>query len=74
MEELVAVDRNHSGEIISFKTSSGRVVSYRKALQEIEAGTIAGAQIIEANSAEEEALIQAINQDDPDFNNFPPIF
>lgn len=30
MEEIVAVDRNYKGEIISFQTSTGRVISYQK--------------------------------------------
>jgi hypothetical protein len=39
-EQLVAVYKNHAGDVISFQTSGGRIISYRKALQEAEAGMI----------------------------------
>ncbi|MCU9613646.1 DUF3892 domain-containing protein [Caldibacillus lycopersici] len=72
MEKLVAVDRNTNGEIISFKTSSGRVISYRKALQEIYDGNITGVQIIERNE-EDLPIIQTVSNDNS-FINYPPIF
>lgn len=46
-EQLVAVHRSHSGEIISFQTSVGRIISYRKALQDAESGIINGVNIVE---------------------------
>ena len=49
-EQLVAVQRNYFGDIISFQTSSGRVISYRKALQEAEEGLIDGINIDEENN------------------------
>jgi hypothetical protein len=45
LENIVALHRNHSGEIISFQTSSGRIISYRKAMHEVENGIIDGVQI-----------------------------
>lgn len=39
-ETIVAVDRNHLGKIISLHTSSGRIISYQKAIQEINDGSI----------------------------------
>jgi hypothetical protein len=45
LENIVALHRNHSGEIISFQTSSGRIISYQKAIQEVENGIIDGVQI-----------------------------
>lgn len=42
MEKLVALHRNQFGDIISFVTSQGRVISYRKALMEAENGLIEG--------------------------------
>jgi hypothetical protein len=45
-EQLVALQRNHFGEIISFQTSGGRIISYRKALQEVEEGYIDGVNIL----------------------------
>lgn len=49
-EQLIAVQRNHFGEIISFQTSSGRIISYRKAIQEAEEGMIEGVAINEAQN------------------------
>ncbi len=45
-ERLVAVHRNHVGEILSFQTSEGRIISYRKALQEVEEGILNGVNLI----------------------------
>ncbi|MDM5229489.1 DUF3892 domain-containing protein [Cytobacillus sp. NJ13] len=44
-EQLTAVYRNNNDEIISFQTSGGRIISYRKALLEAEEGLIEGIQI-----------------------------
>jgi len=46
-EQLVALQRNHLGEIINFQTSGGRIISYRKAIQEVENGIIDGVNISE---------------------------
>ncbi|WP_071394456.1 DUF3892 domain-containing protein [Bacillus tuaregi] len=48
-EQLVAIQRNFLGDIISFQTSTGRVISYRKALQEAEEGIIDGVDIMEGH-------------------------
>jgi hypothetical protein len=45
MENIVALHRNHNGEIISFQTSAGRIISYRKAIQEVESGVLDGVQL-----------------------------
>ncbi|HWO76326.1 MAG TPA: DUF3892 domain-containing protein [Bacillus sp. (in: firmicutes)] len=45
-EYLVAVQKNAFGEIMSFQTSSGRIISYRKAIQEIDEGIIRGYDLI----------------------------
>lgn len=47
METVVALHRNHFGEIISFVTSEGRIISYQKALMEAANGVIKGVQAIE---------------------------
>lgn len=46
MEKIIAVERNHMGDIVSFKTSNGRVISYRKALMDIETGVIGGSKLL----------------------------
>ncbi|WP_312096739.1 DUF3892 domain-containing protein [Niallia sp.] len=70
MEKIIAVERNHMGDIISFKTSNGRVISYRKALMDIETGVINGVDVVENESEEEEISFSIIDS----FDNYPPIF
>jgi hypothetical protein len=48
-EQLVAIQRNYVGDIINFQTSEGRIISYRKALQEVEEGNIDGVNILEGH-------------------------
>jgi hypothetical protein len=45
-ETFVPVPKNHHGDIISLKTSTGRVLSYRKALMEVESGAISGFRVV----------------------------
>jgi hypothetical protein len=45
MEKIIALHRNHYGEIISFQTSSGRIISYRKAIHDVENGLIDGVEL-----------------------------
>jgi hypothetical protein len=47
VETFIATHRNHKGEIINFVTSEGRVISYRKALIDVENGLIDGIQMVE---------------------------
>ncbi|MBP2241279.1 regulatory protein YycI of two-component signal transduction system YycFG [Cytobacillus eiseniae] len=69
-EQLVAVHRNNHGEIISFQTSSNRVISYRKAILEAEEGIITGVHIKE--DREGNSLITP--NDVSSFDHFPSIF
>jgi hypothetical protein len=48
VETIVAVERNYLGDIISFKTSNDRIISYRKALLEAEEGLLDGVRLSEA--------------------------
>lgn len=41
-EQFVAVQKNGDGDLTGFKTSSGRVLDYEQALQEVKDGRIAG--------------------------------
>ncbi|PLR77218.1 hypothetical protein CU633_11785 [Bacillus sp. V3-13] len=54
-EKLVGVQKNRNGEIINFQTSAGRIISYRKAMLEIEAGILSGAEDIDDSIAEGES-------------------
>ncbi|SFB25681.1 MULTISPECIES: DUF3892 domain-containing protein [unclassified Bacillus (in: firmicutes)] len=69
MEQLVALDRNQFGDIISFQTSSGRIISYRKAIEEIESGVITGVSI-----AEEEGATLLSPTENLSFEQFPYIY
>ncbi|MBH5316825.1 DUF3892 domain-containing protein [Paenibacillus sp. GSMTC-2017] len=41
-EYVVAVQKNGDGDLTAFKTSSGRELDYATALEEVQAGKIAG--------------------------------
>lgn len=69
-EKLIAVQRNYFGDIISFQTSGGRIISYRKALDEVQSGIIDGVEIIEVAHGFSR-LKPEDNQGD--FNDFPSI-
>lgn len=45
MEEITRIQRNHDGQIISFQTSTGRIISYQKALMEAQEGIISGVSV-----------------------------
>lgn len=51
-EQIVAVQKNGDGDITSFKTSSGRVLDYGMALQEVQAGNIAGVNAFKGRDGE----------------------
>jgi hypothetical protein len=63
-EKLTGVFRNQAGEIISFQTSNGRIISYRKALQEAEAGILSGIEIQETTNSNETLDYDFYNVDD----------
>lgn len=69
-EQLIAVHKNHAGEIISFQTSSGRIISYRKALMEVSAGNISGVNIMEETNGNSSLL----TADGSDFQTYPEIY
>ncbi|PAE24513.1 DUF3892 domain-containing protein [Bacillus sp. 7894-2] len=69
-EQLTAVYRNNNGEIISFQTSGGRIISYRKALMEAEEGVIEGIHINEY----EDGSRQLNPSDVSSFDDFPSLY
>lgn len=69
-EQLVAIHKNHAGEIISFQTSSGRIISYRKALNEAAAGTISGVNIHDTG----EGPASLASADGLELEHFPDIY
>ncbi|MDQ1001850.1 hypothetical protein QFZ28_002250 [Neobacillus niacini] len=70
METVVGLHRNHFGDIISFVTSGGRVISYQKALMEAANGVIQGVQTIEDYDGK---LILSPEQDQS-FDHYPNLF
>ncbi|MBU8878978.1 DUF3892 domain-containing protein [Bacillus sp. FJAT-29790] len=69
-EQLIAVHRNNYGDIISFQTSKGRIISYRKALQEAENGIISGVRIGES----EDGVSYLTPEITPSFDELPNIY
>jgi hypothetical protein len=70
VETVVGLHRNHFGDIISFVTSGGRVISYQKALMEAANGVIQGVQTTEDYDGK---LILSPEQDQS-FDHYPNLF
>ncbi|RJX41077.1 DUF3892 domain-containing protein [Paenibacillus pinisoli] len=51
-EHIVAVQKNGDGDLTAFKTSSGRVLDYATALQDVQAGRIAGVNAFKGRDGE----------------------
>ncbi len=69
-EQLVAIHKNNAGEIISFQTSSGRIISYRKAIMEASTGTISGVNINEGA----DGTNSLVSADGSCFEQYPDIY
>ncbi|WP_010269981.1 DUF3892 domain-containing protein [Paenibacillus senegalensis] len=51
-ESIQAVRKNGEGDIEQFQTSSGRVLSYEQALQEVRDGMIQGVNVFKGRDGE----------------------
>ncbi|MBD2870079.1 DUF3892 domain-containing protein [Paenibacillus arenilitoris] len=51
-EQIVAVQKNGDGDLTAFKTSGGRVLDYQTALEEVQAGHIAGVNAFKGRDGE----------------------
>jgi hypothetical protein len=51
-ERFIAVQKNGDGDLKAFKTSSGRVLEYNEALNEVQAGAIAGVNVFKGKDGE----------------------
>lgn len=51
-ETFIAVQKNGDGDLKAFKTSSGRVLDYEQAKQEVQAGAIAGVNLFKGRDGE----------------------
>ncbi|MGR3764754.1 DUF3892 domain-containing protein [Rossellomorea sp. NS-SX7] len=72
MEEITKVQRNYHGDIISFQTSGGRIISYRKAVLEASEGLLNGVDLRENEWGEYE--IYSSNASGQGFDDYPTIF
>ncbi|MDP4083520.1 MAG: DUF3892 domain-containing protein [Bacillota bacterium] len=70
MEKFIALHRNHFGDIISFVTSTGRIISYQKAIMEVESGFIEG--ILKQVDLEGHSYLTT--QDGSSFDSLPNTF
>ncbi|MGD6966734.1 DUF3892 domain-containing protein [Rossellomorea vietnamensis] len=72
MEEITKIQRKHDGQIISFQTSSGRIISYQKALMEAQEGNLTGVSF----GLDEDGMTHLSNSVDGDtgFSDLPEIF
>jgi hypothetical protein len=72
MESIEKVQRNLHGDIVSFQTSQGRIISYQKALIEAENGLLSGITI----EKDSNGVVHLANEQDgdEDFLEYPPIF
>ncbi|RCX23010.1 uncharacterized protein DUF3892 [Fontibacillus phaseoli] len=51
-ERFIAVQKNGDGDLAAFKTSSGRILDYVQAKQEVQAGAIAGVNLFKGRDGE----------------------
>ncbi|MFD1738436.1 DUF3892 domain-containing protein [Bacillus salitolerans] len=51
-ETFVAVQKNSDGDIIAFKTSSGRILPYDDAVWEVQSGSIDGVNTFEGRDGD----------------------
>ena len=51
-DTFVAVQKNGDGDIVQFKTSSGRVLSYEQALADVNNGEVIGANVFKGKDGE----------------------
>lgn len=69
-ETLIGVHRNLYGEILSFQTSTGRIISYRKAILEVEEGKLSGVKLTEDTNGS--TVITSIEE--KSFEHYPDIY
>jgi hypothetical protein len=65
-ETFIAVRKNEDGDLAEFKTSSGRILQYEEALQQVQAGMIEGVNTFTGKDGE--TYIRS-NPDDDRSNN-----
>ena len=51
-ETFTAVQKNGDSDLTSFQTSTGRILDYQQALNEVQAGAIAGVNVFKGKDGE----------------------
>lgn len=65
-ERFVAVRKNNEGNIVEFKSSSGKVYDYEMALDAVEQGKIEGCMLFTGRDGKKH--IRTVRDDDPSNN------
>lgn len=51
-EQFIAVQKNGDGDLTAFQTSSGRILNYEQALEEVKSGAIAGVNVFKGRDGQ----------------------
>ncbi len=51
-ETFTAVQKNGDGDLTAFQTSTGRILDYQQALNEVKSGAIAGVNVFKGKDGE----------------------
>ncbi|WP_078552530.1 DUF3892 domain-containing protein [Bacillus alkalicellulosilyticus] len=70
-ETFVAVRKNNEGDIVELKTSTGRVMDYKQAQQEVQNGIISGANVFTGRDGEPHLRSNADGNPDNNLDNLP---
>lgn len=70
-ETFVAVRKNNEGDIIQLKTSSGRVLDYKQAQQEVQNGVISGANVFTGRDGDPHLRSNADGDPTNNLDNLP---
>ncbi|MBR3840801.1 MAG: DUF3892 domain-containing protein [Erysipelotrichales bacterium] len=65
-ESFVAVRKNSDGNIVEFKSSSGKVYDYEMAVEAVEQGKIEGCMLFTGRDGKQK--IRTVRDDDPSNN------
>ncbi|NHM29205.1 DUF3892 domain-containing protein [Neobacillus terrae] len=70
MEKIIALHRNYFGDIISFATSEGRIISYRKAMEDAKNGVFEGVE----STVDSMGNLSLVPSADNSFDQLPEIY
>jgi hypothetical protein len=70
-ETIVAVQKNGDGDLIAFKTSSGKTLTYQEALHEAQNKTFAGVNVFTGKDGEHYIRSNADGDPSNNLDNLP---